>query len=261
MPKKTVGFATLAIHAGQDPDPSTGAIVTPIYQTATFAQEALGHNKGYEYARVSNPTRSALEANLAALENGAAALAFASGMAATNAVLTLLSAGDHVLCQDHLYGGTVRLFNQIFRRFGIEFDYVDASRLENLEAAVRPSTRLLFLETPTNPLMSLIDLQACSTWAHKHRLMVAVDNTFMTPYFQRPLDLGADIVIHSTTKYLNGHSDGIGGAVIAKDAETAARVKFIQKAAGAILAPFECWLLLRGCASTRRTPRKSRAGW
>jgi cystathionine beta-lyase/cystathionine gamma-synthase len=246
MPKRTTGFSTRAIHAGQGPDPATGAVVVPIYQTATFAQEALGHNKGYEYARVSNPTRTALETNLAALEGGAAALAFASGMAATNAVLTLLSAGDHVLCQDHLYGGTVRLFNQILRRFGVEFTYVDASRVENLEAAVRPNTRLLFLETPTNPLMRLIDLRACTSWAHKHRLTVAVDNTFMTPYFQRPLELGADIVIHSTTKYLNGHSDGIGGAVIAKDAETAARVKFIQKAAGAILAPFECWLLLRG---------------
>lgn len=240
------GFATRAIHEGQQPDPATGAIVPPIYQTATFAQPALGRNKGYEYARVSNPTRTALEANLAALEGGVAALAFSSGMAAINAVLTTLSAGDHVLCQDNLYGGTVRLFNQVLRRSGIEFDYIDVSSIQNMDAALRPNTRLLYLETPTNPLMRLIDLKSCCGWARKHGLLTAVDNTFMTPYFQRPIEFGADLVIHSTTKYLNGHSDGIGGAVVAKDAEVAARVKFIQKAAGAILAPFECWLLSRG---------------
>ncbi len=244
------GFSTLSIHAGQSSDPATGAIVAPIYQTSTFAQEGLGRNKGYEYARVSNPTRTALETNLAVLEGGAlestSAFAFASGMAAIDAVLSTLSAGDHVICQDNLYGGTVRLFNQILTRFGMEFTYVDASRVENLEAARRPNTRLLFLETPTNPLMRLIDLAACSKWAARHGLLTAVDNTFMTPYFQRPLELGADIVIHSTTKYINGHSDGIGGAVVARDPEVAAKIKFMQKAAGAILAPFECWLLLRG---------------
>ncbi len=244
------GFSTRAIHIGQEPDPATGSIVAPIHQTSTFAQQALGRNKGYEYARVSNPTRSALETNLAALEGGAlpfaAAFAFASGMAATNAVLTLLNAGDHVICQDRLYGGSVRLFQQVLRRFGVEFTYVDASRVENLQAALRANTRLLFLESPTNPLMTVIDLRTCCAWAKKHQVLSAVDNTFLSPYFQRPLELGADIVIHSTTKYLNGHSDGIGGAVIVRDPELGARVKFVQKAAGAILAPFECWLLLRG---------------
>ena len=246
MEEKTFGFSTQAIHAGQDPDPATGAVVVPIYQTSTFAHEALGKHKGYEYARISNPTRTALELNLTALEGGRQALAFASGMAAINAVMTLLSQGDHVICQENLYGGTIRLFNAVLKRFGLEFTYVDASRVENLEAAVRPRTRMLYLETPTNPQLELIDLGAASSWARTRGLLVVVDNTFMSPYFQRPIALGAGIVVHSTTKYLNGHSDGIGGAVVLNDEEDAARLRFIQKAAGAILSPFDSWLVLRG---------------
>ncbi len=240
------GFSTRAIHAGQAPDPLTGAIIPPLYLTSTYALEDVDKTKGFLYSRVGNPTRKALETNLAALEGGTAALAFASGMAAINAVMTLLNAGDHVICQDNLYGGSVRLFNQILRRFGIEFTYVDPSSPANLDAALRPNTKLLYLETPTNPLMHLIDLKLCAQWARRRKLLTAVDNTFMTPYYQRPIELGIDIVIHSTTKYLNGHSDGIGGAVVVNGAELAARLHFIQKAAGAILAPMECWLISRG---------------
>jgi cystathionine beta-lyase/cystathionine gamma-synthase len=250
-------FATRAIHAGQQPDPATGAVVPPIHQASTFAQKTLGGYEGYLYSRVGNPTRAALEECLASLEGGAASFAFGSGMAAINGVVSLLNTGDHVLCQNNLYGGTVRLFNQVVRRFGVEFTYVDASP-DAFEAAVRPNTRLLYLETPTNPLLQIVDLRACCTWARRlnerrtspgwrrHKLAVAVDNTFLTPYFQRPLESGADFVIHSTTKYLNGHSDGIGGAVICKNLAEAEKIKFVQKAAGAVLAPFECWLVLRG---------------
>jgi cystathionine beta-lyase/cystathionine gamma-synthase len=238
-------FATRAIHVGQAPDPATGAVVQPIHQASTFAQKKLGHYDGYLYSRVGNPTRAALEECLASLEGGAASFAFGSGMAAINAVASLLNAGDHVLCQNNLYGGTVRLFNQIVRRFGVEFSYVDASP-EAFEAAVRPNTRLLYLETPTNPLLQIVDLRACCRWARRHKLAVAVDNTFLTPYCQQPIESGADFVIHSTTKYLNGHSDGIGGAIICKNPADAERIKFVQKAAGAVLAPFECWLVLRG---------------
>jgi len=238
-------FATRAIHAGQQPDPATGAVVPPIHQASTFAQKTLGHYQGYLYSRVGNPTRAALEECLASLEGGAASFAFASGMAAIHAVVSLLNAGDHVLCQNNLYGGTVRLFNQIVRRFGVDFSYVDASP-DAFEAAIRPNTRLLYLETPTNPLLQIVDLRGCCRWARRRKLAVAVDNTFLTPYFQRPLESGADFVIHSTTKYLNGHSDGIGGAVICKNPADAEKIKFVQKAAGAVLAPFECWLVLRG---------------
>jgi len=243
-----MGFATDAIHIGQEPDPATGAIVTPIYQTSTFVQEGLGRHKGYEYARSRNPTRDALERNLAALEGGAGALAFASGMAAINAVLSVFSRGDHVVCTRGAYGGTLRLFNSLLTRFGLEFTYADTGCLAEAEKALRPDSRLLYVETPTNPLMALSDLRAAADLARSRGLLLAVDNTFMSPYFQRPLALGADLVIHSTTKYLNGHSDGIGGAVVvaAGREELLRRLKFIQNAAGAILGPMDSWLVLRG---------------
>lgn len=241
-----MGFSTDAIHIGQEPDPSTGAIIVPIYQTSTFVQEELGKHKGYEYARTSNPTRAALERNLARLEGGRYGFAFASGMAAINALLTLFKSGDHIVTGRNLYGGTFRLFERILRNFGLDFTYVDTTNLANVAAAIKKNTRLLYLETPTNPIMEITDLAAASELAHSHGLLVAVDNTFMSPYLQRPLELGADIVVHSTTKYLNGHSDGVGGAAVMNDAELAERLKFIQNAAGAVLGPMDSWLVLRG---------------
>jgi cystathionine beta-lyase/cystathionine gamma-synthase len=241
-----MGFSTDAIHIGQEPDPATGAIIVPIYQTSTFVQEELGKNKGYEYARTSNPTRTALERNLAALEGGRYAFAFASGMAAIHAVASLLKSGDHVVAGRNLYGGTFRLFERVLKDFGLRFSYADTRRLEEVERAFEPGTRLVFIETPTNPVMEITDIAAAAELAHRHGALLAVDNTFMSPYFQRPLGLGADLVLHSTTKYLNGHSDGVGGAVILKDSAVAERLKFLQNAAGAVLGPFECWLILRG---------------
>ncbi len=239
-------FATLCIHAGQEPDPSTGAIITPIYQTATYAQEALGRHKGYEYARTQNPTRFAIERNLAAIEGGAAAFAFASGMAAIDATASLLETGDHVVVTDNTYGGTFRLFDKILTRRGLTFSYVDTSSLAAIENALTPATRMLFVETPTNPVMRLTDLAAAAAIARSHALRLVVDNTFASPYNQRPLDLGADIVVHSTTKYLNGHSDSVGGAVVLARVEDAEWMRFVQNAAGAILSPFDSWLVLRG---------------
>ncbi|HLF82741.1 MAG TPA: cystathionine gamma-synthase [Blastocatellia bacterium] len=239
-------FSTKAIHAGQEPDPTTGAVSVPIYQTSTYAQEGLGKHKGFEYARTQNPTRMALEQNLAALEGGRACFAFASGMAATNAAMTLLKAGDHVIVSDNTYGGTFRLFDKVLRNFGLEFSYVDAREPSNVEDAARAETRMVFIETPTNPVMSLVDIRAVSEITRRRGIRLVVDNTFMSPYFQRPLGLGADIVVHSTTKYLNGHSDGVGGAVILNDEEDTARMAFIQNAAGAILSPMDSWLVLRG---------------
>jgi cystathionine beta-lyase/cystathionine gamma-synthase len=241
-----MGFATDAIHVGQEPDPATGAIIVPIYQTSTFVQEELGKHKGYEYARTANPTRAALERNLAALEHGRFGLAFASGMAAINAVMTLFKAGDHIVAGHNLYGGTFRLFERVLRDAGLSFSYANTCRLEEVERSLHPTTRMLYIETPTNPVMEITDIAAAAKLAHEHKVLLAVDNTFMSPYFQRPLELGADIVIHSTTKYLNGHSDGVGGAVILNDPDLAARLKFIQNAAGAILGPFDSWLVLRG---------------
>ena len=243
-----MGFATDAIHCGQEPDPATGAIVPPIYQTSTFVQEALGRHKGYEYSRASNPTRRALERNLAALEGGAVGLAFASGMAAIHALLSLFGRGDHVLCSRQVYGGVPRLFNRVLARSGLEFSYANTACLEEVETAIRPNTRLLYIETPANPLMTLTDIPAAAELAHARGLLLGVDNTFMTPYFQRPLALGADVVVHSTTKYLNGHSDGVGGAVVfaASQQERARQLGLIQSTAGAILGPFDCWLVLRG---------------
>jgi cystathionine beta-lyase/cystathionine gamma-synthase len=241
-----MGFATDAIHVGQEPDPSTGAIIVPIYQTSTFVQQELGKHKGYEYARTSNPTRAALERNLAALEGGRFAFAFASGMAAVNAVTTLLKAGDHVLAGHNLYGGTFRLFERVLKDFGLAFTYVNTCQPDAVRAALRPNTRMVFIETPTNPVMEITDIAAIAPMAHERHIPVAVDNTFMSPYLQQPLKLGADIVVHSTTKYLNGHSDGVGGAVILNESAMAERLKFIQNAAGAVLGPMDSWLILRG---------------
>ncbi|MGH9412657.1 MAG: trans-sulfuration enzyme family protein [Terriglobales bacterium] len=241
-----LGFSSRAIHAGQAPDASTGAVNVPIYATSTYVQEEIGKHKGYEYSRVSNPTRTALEENLAAIAGGHSAHVFASGMAAIHAVLTRLSAGDHVICGSNVYGGTPRLFNQVLTRFGLRFSYVDTREPERIEKAFEATTRLVFVETPTNPLMELCDLRACAAIAHQHGAELAVDNTFMSPYFQQPLALGADLEIHSTTKFLNGHSDGLGGVVITSNEKQAEDLRFLQKASGGILSPFECFLLLRG---------------
>ena len=244
--RDNAGFDTICIHAGQTPDPATGAIVTPIYQTSTYVQESLGQHKGYEYGRTQNPTRSALEGNLAAIEGGRAAFAFASGMAATAATMRLLQSGDHVVVTDNTYGGTYRFFEQVLRKYQLEFTYVDTSDTAAIERALRPSTKMLFLETPTNPTLRLTDLAAASTVARAQGVTVVVDNTFASPYVQRPLELGADIVVHSTTKFLNGHSDSVGGAVIAVRDEHIEWLKFIQNAEGAILGPMDSWLVLRG---------------
>jgi cystathionine beta-lyase/cystathionine gamma-synthase len=240
------GFATRAIHAGQEPDPLTGAVSPAIYPTSTYAQEEIGKHKGYEYARVSNPTRDRLETNLAALEGGIASRVFGSGMAAINAITTMLKSGDHVVAGHNLYGGTPRLFNQVLSNFGLTFTYVDTSDLSKVESAFQKNTRLVFLESPTNPLMELCDLRAITELSHRHGAEVVVDNTFMSPYFQRPIEFGADMVVHSTTKFLNGHSDGLGGVVVCTKPEQAEKLAFLQKCAGAILSPFECWLILRG---------------
>ncbi|MGA8185319.1 MAG: cystathionine gamma-synthase [Terriglobia bacterium] len=241
-----MGFSTDAIHVGQEHDPATGAIIVPIYQTSTYVQDELGKHKGYEYSRTLNPTRAALERNLARLEGGQFGFAFASGMAAINAVMTLLKSGDHVVTSRNLYGGTFRLFERVLKGFGFDFTYVPTTNLASVKDAIRENTRLLFLETPTNPIMEITDLAAASELAHQHKLLVVVDNTFMSPYLQRPLELGADIVIHSTTKYLNGHSDGVGGAVVMNDPDLADRLKFLQNAAGAVPGPMDSWLVLRG---------------
>ena len=240
------GFGTQAVHAGQSPDPATGAVMQPVYLTSTYRRPGLGEPWEYDYARRINPTRRALERNLAALEGGADAHAFASGMAAIAAVIHLLQAGDHVVVSEAGYGGTYRLFEGLFRRSGIGFTWVDTSDLAAVEAAVRTETRMLFVESPTNPTLVLTDLAAAARLARKHRIKLVVDNTFMTPYFQRPLELGADIVVHSTTKYLNGHSDTVGGAVICRRPADAERIAWIQSSVGAILAPLDSFLVLRG---------------
>src|ERR1700738_4198824 len=239
-------FSTRAIHAGQEPDPTTGSVITPIYQTATYAQAGLGEHKGFEYSRTGNPTRAALEACIAALEEGTYGLAFASGMAAECAILSLLSAGDHVVSCDDTYGGTYRIFERVMRRYNVEFIYVPADKVANYEKAVRPNTKMIWLETPTNPLLGLIDIQAIAALAHSRNLLVVVDNTFASPYFQQPLKLGADIVVHSTTKYINGHSDVIGGALVTSNEEVYQSIKFYQNAAGGVPGPFDTWLTLRG---------------
>ena len=241
-----MGFATTAIHTGSEPDEATGAVTVPIYQTSTYAQDALGKNKGYEYARTQNPTRSAVERNIAAIEGGRFGFAFASGMAAIDATLRLVKAGEHVIVSDNTYGGTARLFNRILVNYNLTFDYVDSSDPLNVEAAIKPNTKMVFIETPTNPVMILTDLKEVSEIAHRAGARVVCDNTFMSPYLQRPLEFGVDIVVHSTTKYLNGHSDGIGGIVVLNDEEDANWIGFVQNSAGAILSPFDSWLVLRG---------------
>ncbi len=239
-------FSTICLHAGQEPDPSTGAIITPIYQTSTYVQEELGKHKGYEYGRTQNPTRMALERNLAAIEAGKAGFAFASGMAAIGAIATMLKSGDHVVVSDNTYGGTFRLFDKVLTRYDLSFSYVDTSKLDEVERAMKPTTRMLFVETPTNPVMRITDLRAAADLAHHHNARLVVDNTFASPYIQRPIEFGADLVTHSTTKYLNGHSDSIGGIVIAVRDDDIDWLRFIQNAEGAILSPFDSWLVLRG---------------
>jgi cystathionine beta-lyase/cystathionine gamma-synthase len=239
-------FSTVCLHAGQEPDPATGAIITPIYQTSTYVQEALGKHKGYEYGRTQNPTRMALERNVAAIESGKAGFAFASGMAAIGAIATMLESGDHVVVSDNTYGGTFRLFDKVLRKYDLTFTYVDTSKLDEVERAFTSSTRMLFVETPTNPVMRLTDLRAAAELAHRHDVRLVVDNTFASPYIQRPIEFGADLVVHSTTKYLNGHSDSVGGIVIAVREDDIAWLTFVQNAEGAILGPFDSWLVLRG---------------
>jgi len=242
----TMKFSTKAIHAGQQPDPTTGAIMPPIFQTATYAQNGLGDHKGYEYSRSHNPTRTALQECIAALEDGKFGLAFASGMAAETAILSLLSAGDHLVACDDLYGGSYRIFERVMRRYNVETSYVPAGNIAAYEQAIRPNTKLIWLETPTNPLLRLIDIQAVAEIAHRHNILVVVDNTFASPYFQQPLKLGADIVVHSTTKYINGHSDVIGGALVLNNEEAYESMKFYENAAGNVPSPFDAWLVLRG---------------
>jgi cystathionine gamma-lyase/cystathionine beta-lyase/cystathionine gamma-lyase/homocysteine desulfhydrase len=241
-----MAFSTRAIHAGQDPDPTTGAVIVPIYQTSTYVQESLGNHRGFEYARTQNPTRLALEKNIAAIEGGLAAHCFASGMSAIDTIMKLLRSGDHVIVSENTYGGTYRLFERVLRNFGLDFSYVDTTEAVNVDAAWRPETKMVFLETPTNPLMAMADLEGIARLVHDRNGRLAVDNTFMSPYLLRPIEWGADIVIHSTTKYLNGHSDSVGGVVITTRAEDAERIGFLQNAVGAILSPFDSFLITRG---------------
>ncbi len=244
--ERYAGFGTRAVHGGQTPDPTTGAIMPPIYQTSTYVQPELGRHLGYEYARVQNPTREALERNLAALEGGAHGIAFASGLAAIEAVLKTLSAGDHVVSEENTYGGTTRLFTRVLARLGLEFAFVDTREPDRVRDAFRAETRLLLVEPPTNPMMRLCDLAVMAEIAHENGALLMVDNTFATPYNQRPLELGADVVVHSTTKYLNGHSDVLGGAVVVDDVSLADEIRFVRKTTGAVPGPMDAWLVLRG---------------
>ncbi len=241
-----MGFSTDCIHAGQSPEPVTGAVTYPIFATSTYVQPRFGENKGYEYARTKNPTRSVLEANLAALERGKHGHCFASGMSAIDVVFRMLQSGDHVVAGENMYGGSYRLFSRVLEKFGLQFTYVDTSNVEAVRGAIRANTKIVFLETPTNPMMTITDIAACAEVAHSRGALVVVDNTFCSPYLQRPIELGADIVVHSTTKFLNGHSDSVGGAVISNADEIAEKIGFLQNAVGAILSPFDSWLVLRG---------------
>ena len=243
---KKDGFATRAIHVGQEPDPATGAVIVPIYQTSTYAQSEVGVHKGYDYSRTANPTRAALEACLASLDEGRFGLAFASGMAAEDTLLHMLATGSHVIASDDVYGGTFRLFHRVLERAGLGFTFVDATRIQNVKNAIQGSTRLIWLETPTNPLMKLIDIAEVSRLAHDRNILVVVDNTFASPYCQRPLSLGADVVHYSTTKYLGGHSDVVGGALVTSHADLYEQLKFLQNAVGGVPGPFDSWLVLRG---------------
>lgn len=245
-PSGSSGFGTRAVHAGQRPDPTTGAIMPPIYQTSTYVQPELGRHLGYEYARVQNPTREALEGNVAALEGGKHGIAFASGLSAIEAVVKTLSVGDHVVSEENTYGGTNRMFNKVLSRLGIRFSFVDSRDPNQVQEAIRPETKLLHMETPTNPMMRLCDLEAMARIAHEAGALLMVDNTFATPFNQRPLERGADVVVHSTTKYLNGHSDVIGGALVVDDDTLAEEISFIRKSTGAVPGPMDAWLVLRG---------------
>jgi len=246
MKTTTQGFGTLAIHAGQEPDPQTGAVMVPIYQTSTYAQQSPGKHRGYEYSRTDNPTRTAYQTCVAALEGGKYGLAFASGLATTDGILHTLKTGDHIICCDDVYGGTYRLFEKVYRQLGYDFTFVDMTDLEIVEAAFRPNTKLVWIETPTNPTLKLVDIAKISEVARKHGATSVVDNTFMSAYFQKPLSLGADIVMHSVTKYMNGHSDVVGGALVTSDAGLYERIKFYQNAVGAVPAPMDCFLVMRG---------------
>lgn len=243
---KKHGFSTKAIHAGQQPDPATGAVMTPVYLTSTYVQESIGKHKGYEYSRVSNPTRTALEENIAALENGKYGAAFGSGMAAIDAIMYLLRPGDHVVISHNVYGGTYRAAKLVYENYGLSYTFVDTTDIGNVKKAITKNTRMLFIETPTNPTMEITDIEAAAALAKKHTLTTVVDNTFATPYLQRPLDLGIDIVVHSATKYLNGHSDMLGGLVVTNDKNINESIRFTQKAIGGVLSPFDAWLCLRG---------------
>ncbi len=240
-----MGFSTDAIHAGQTPDPVTGAVITPIYQTSTYAQEELGKNKGFEYGRTHNLTRQSLEKNVAALEKGKFGIAFSSGLAATQALTTLVKAGDHIIVSHNVYGGTYRLFELIMKDYGLEFSWVNTSDLKNIEKAIKKNTKMVFIETPTNPMLNLTDIKGTADLCKKNNLICVVDNTFMSPYFQNPLTLGASVVLHSQTKYLNGHSDVIGGILLTNDEKIHERLRYVQNAVGAVPSPFDCWLILR----------------
>ena len=240
-----MGFSTDAIHAGQRPDPVTGAVITPIYQTSTYAQEELGKHKGYEYGRTQNLTREAMEKNIAALEKGNYGIAFSSGVAATQALMSLVKSGDNIIVSRNVYGGTYRLFELVMTDYGLNYSWINTSEITNIEGAIKENTKMVFLETPTNPMLNLTDLKAASVICKKHNLISIVDNTFMSPYFQNPLTMGIDIVLHSSTKYINGHSDVIGGILITNDEKIHSRLRYIQNAAGAIPSPFDCWLILR----------------
>lgn len=255
------GFATRAIHAGQRPEPLAGAIMTPVYLTSTYVQEALGQNKGYEYARGKNPTREALERNVAALEGGRHGFAFSSGMGCVDSIMKLFRAGDHIVCAENVYGGVFRLFDKLLQHYGMRFTYVDTRDPQCIADAMTPQTRLVFVETPTNPLMRITDLRAAADVAHRGKALLLVDNTFASPFFQRPFDFGADIIYHSTTKYLNGHSDMVGGIAIVNDDDLATRLQFILNAAGAVPGPFDAWLALRGTKTLHlRMPRHDENG-
>jgi cystathionine gamma-lyase len=240
-----MGFSTDAIHAGQTPDPTTGAVITPIYQTSTYAQYELGKSTGFEYARTHNLTRQSLEKNIATLEKGKYGIAFASGLAAAHALMSLVKAGDHIVISNNVYGGTYRLYELNMKNYGLDYSWVDTSDLKNIENAIRPNTKMIYVETPTNPMLNLTDLKGVADLAKKNKLMTVCDNTFMSPYFQNPLTFGIDIALHSTTKYLNGHSDVIGGILVTSDEKIYERLRYIQNAAGGVPSPFDCWLVLR----------------
>lgn len=239
-------FETRAIHDGQEPDPTTGAIIVPVFQTSTYVQDGVAQHKGYEYARTQNPTRGALEAALASLENGRYGFCFASGMAAISTCMSLMKAGDHIVASDDLYGGTYRVFEKVFRDFGLDFTYVDAANTSAVAAAIKPETKMIWVETPTNPLLKVCDIAAIAEIAKQKKVILSVDNTFLSPYFQSPLDLGADMVVHSTTKFLGGHSDVVGGAVVTSNDDIAERIGFCQNSSGAVPGPWDCFLILRG---------------